>query len=110
GSFDPFDSVPVQLEPRSMAVLDHFMVNISRSLVPIDVRKESNVIAAAWVTEAFVNRALMYSLLCATTLHLSNQGKTTLDEAELYKSMAVADINANLNTDARRTSDGNIWA
>ena len=83
---------------------------LAHDAIPVDVRRQSNVLKTQWFALAMTHRAFMHSLLATAAMHAFTVGKASYHDIVHHKSLAVQEINVNLSDPSMCIDDGNIAA
>ncbi|KAF2235036.1 hypothetical protein EV356DRAFT_514665 [Viridothelium virens] len=110
GVLDPFATYPIDLDARSLGLVEHYISVLAHEAIPVDVRRQSNVLKTQWFALAMTHRAFMHSLLATAAMHAYTVGKASYYDIIRHKSLAVQEINLNLSDPISRIDDGNIAA
>lgn len=82
----------------------------SISPIPVDVRRQSDVMSTVWTAAAMKHTAFLHSLLCAAALYRYSLGQGSYFGVAYHKAKAIAEINASLSNPITGLSDENIGA
>lgn len=69
----------------------------SESPIPVDIRRQSNVMWTVWTAAAVRSRVFLHSLLCAAALNRYIGGRGSYYSVTYHKSKAIEEINASLS-------------
>ncbi|OCL12690.1 hypothetical protein AOQ84DRAFT_284670 [Glonium stellatum] len=113
GVLDPFDSLPIQTDSKTSALIDHFAGIVSPRIIPLDTRHQSKVATTEWLAKALQDSsrsAFAQAVLCSAALHLYVTGTGTMDYVLYHKTRAISEINSNLCDPESSIDDNNIAA
>ncbi|KAI8940045.1 hypothetical protein NX059_003765 [Plenodomus lindquistii] len=110
--FDPFRTLPVELDSTVSELLEHFVAEMAPGIIAVDVRNRSTLMRSDWFGTAIGHPGFMHSLLCTVALHMYVFGRGTVDTILYHRAKAISAINASISSPDRNAgiSDANIGA
>ncbi|KAF2815045.1 uncharacterized protein BDZ99DRAFT_435125 [Mytilinidion resinicola] len=113
GVFDPFNTLPVRADPRSFALINHYCRNLVPLMIPLDIRRQSQIGRDEYLASAVRDEArgaFTHTIMCAAALHRFAMGAGPLNDVLYHKAESISKINANLSDPGFRVHDNNIAA
>ncbi|KAF2442003.1 hypothetical protein P171DRAFT_59596 [Karstenula rhodostoma CBS 690.94] len=110
--FDPFGTMPVDMNGDVSVLLEHFVTEMAPGIIAVDIRNTSHLMRSHWFGTAMSNQGFMHSLLSTIALHRHVVGRGRLETVLYHRAHAIASVNTSLdNPDlAAGISDANIGA